>query len=1388
MGIKYYWVYILGVMLVVGSSNSTAQELVPGFYHKTFTVENGLPVNTITDVELSDDGYVWVSTRDGLIRYEGLVRTGNVPYTIFNMGNTDVFQSNVFSRIYKSSNNEFFVISSEVNGVQRLIHLKDDSMLSYGTEVGFKGQFNALTFDRQNNLWVINDGKIYQLKDGEWTHEYPEIDLLEYRGNFRFQVDSRNSLWVYAGRNHTLIHIEDGKLKIIGKKEGLQSNRIYSFYKGHNDELWVGTADGLKVIREENVISILPIYERADYTSQNILSDPNVPDRIIYRIDNRLYVIYKDQYQDVTKSLSDIDNSKQSEFKLIGPEESGWLPITNKLFFNNRLVFENESNLSNIAIDRVGGIWFTSRGKLHYLKKTLFDAYTEQSHGIRNSYPIIQDHEGNIWISTLFNGVFVYKDDQFINFDSQFDISIKRTFSILEDKDRNMWFGANSGFFFWDRTNPIEAVQLPDGSDFGPLKAIYQDSNNRIWAGGRDGVYFNSNNKWQPLPIFNEEERVDICFIYEDRNGTIWFGSEGLGLLYFDEEKNQLSSFEFNDQLSSLLARSMYQDKKGIYWIGTNGSGLNRIEFIEGQTEPMVTFYSQNDGLLDQTIHTLQEDQQNRLWMSSNNGIFWVPLSKLNEFASGGISEIYSSFYSEIDGLPGIEANGGMQSTAMKDKAGRLWYSMINGIAVIDPNIVSNNSLDMTTLIEKLMTNEHSYSSPLDGTQLSKDERNLQFSYISYNPAVKPDIIKFRYTLDGYEDNWNTVGNRRDAFYTGVKAGDYTFRVQAATYGAEWTDVESTMTLSIDPYFYETVWFKILSGSAFLMFIYVVFQWRLYQAKAREVELTELVNEQTSKLAEQSKKLLELDKAKSKFFTNVTHELRTPLTLILGPLNDLKKNNRALNHENISNKIELAIRHSKRLLRLVNQMLDISKVEVGTVKVKAQKTNLVDFVDQIVLAFTGLAERKNIELNFNSSKRDIPVYIDVDMMDKILINILSNAFKFTSENGTISLEITDTKNSAKLSISDNGVGIDPEDIENIFKRFYQTNESLNNRRPGAGIGLSLVKELVELHQGDIYVDSTINEGSVFTISIKKGKEHFSIDELIPEGDTVGVGVDDMEAYLDLQIQDIGSNGHNHEKKHHPDHKTILIIDDNADIRKYLYEHLSKSYYILEAEDGNEGIKIARSKLPDIIICDVMMPKMNGYEFCKELKSDTETDFIPVILLTAKADQRDKLEGLDIGADDYIVKPFDIEEVISRADNLISIRKKLMDRFKAPPISITPSELVVKSEDELFLENLKQNIEENLVDEMFGVKELAESMAINRVTLHNKLKKLSKQTPSEVIKEFRLQRAHQLLRQNAGNISEIAYSVGFKSISHFSRVFKEKYSITPSQYSAQEMNS
>ena len=760
------------------------------------------------------------------------------------------------------------------------------------------------------------------------------------------------------------------------------------------------------------------------------------------------------------------------------------------------------------------------------------------------------------------------------------------------------------------------------------------------------------------------------------------------------------------------------------------------------------------------------------MWLSTNNG-----LSKFDP---------ETGVFRNYDEKDGLATSAFIQRVTVKDAQGFMFFGGIGGLTRFHPDSLKDNPnippvvLTDFQLFHKSVPIDPALSenrkigfylskniSRLDGIELSYRENvfSLEFAALDYRNPMKN---QYAYKLEGFNEDWiYTDASSRTATYTNLDPGKYVFHVKGSNNDGLWNEAGTSLQITITPPWWETKpaylgYFLLIVTTLILLYRIRLSRVRLqYQAEMDHLE---------------AERYHEMDELKSRFFANISHEFRTPLTLILGPIDKILS--RIKEREWVPD-LQLVQKQAHRLLQLVSQLLDLSRLEARRLKLQASQRNIIPLLKGTVLSFASLADRKKITLTFNSDREIIQVYCEKDIIVKIINNLLSNAFKFTATGGKIKVDVRtgsdhniDDEGILVITISDTGIGIAPERIDNIFNRFYQVDSSETREHEGAGIGLSLTKELVELHKGNISVESLEGKGTTFTVSLPLGKSYLEPGEIIDEraGESLGSGSLLTEPEF-VSVQQSSTS-----KKGMP---IVLIVEDNTDVRSYIRGYL-EDYRCFEAADGKEGLRLALKKIPDLIISDIMMPKMDGVELCQRIKTDVQTSHIPVILLTAKADIESKLEGLETGADDYLTKPFETKELQARVKNLIDQRRFLRERFRRELI-LEPEDMPVSSIDERFLKQALDLVYEHLDDPDFNVELFSQKIFMSRRHLNRKLKALTDQTTTGFIRSVRLKRAAQLLGQQSATVSEIAFQVGFQDLSYFTQCFHKEFSKTPTVY-------
>ncbi|MBV6422133.1 MAG: Sensor histidine kinase RcsC [Ignavibacteriaceae bacterium] len=743
-----------------------------------------------------------------------------------------------------------------------------------------------------------------------------------------------------------------------------------------------------------------------------------------------------------------------------------------------------------------------------------------------------------------------------------------------------------------------------------------------------------------------------------------------------------------------------------------------------------------------------------------------------------------------------------------------LLFSKTQSLIRFNPDSLRNNEFIAPIVITdfRLFEKSHSFGKEI---QLPYNENYISFEFAALS-FINPEKNQYSYKMEGVDKDWINSGSRRYASYPNLDPGEYVFRVKGSNNEGVWNEEGTSLAIIISPPWWKTWW---AYSSYALIFAFTLYGIRRYEMNRLKMKDKIKLDEAVLKEKE------ETDKMKSSFFANISHEFRTPLTLILGPAEKIYSNT----SDNHIKDADIIRRNSRRLLQLINQLLDLSKLEAGKLKLEASKGNIVSFVKGVALSFESLAESKDISLKINSEKDFIEMYFDKEKMMKILTNILSNAFKFTPEEGNIIVSVKECHaepalpsgrlvsasyskleipkqvrddNVVEIKIRDTGIGIPHEEIPKLFDRFYQVDSSHTREYEGTGIGLALTKELVELHNGRISVESEKGSYTEFTLQFPLGKNNLKDEEIIEERmaesgvilspDKVGTKnlpgeVLNKNQRINSSHQNVGqassvsSRAPQNDNEVNEDKTIILVVEDNYDMRQYIRESLNGNYLIEEAVNGEQGVRKAEKIIPDLIISDMMMPKMDGNELVRILKNDEKTSHIPIILLTAKAGQENKLEGLETGADDYLTKPFDIKELQVRIKNLITIRQKLQDKFsKIGSRTSEINEKKLSSIDEKFMFRVGEVIEKHISEEEFDIEEFCKEVAMSRSHLHKKLKALTGKSASLYVRSVKMVKAKKMIEDQSGNISEIAYSLGFSSPAYFTRCFKEEFGYPPSE--------
>jgi signal transduction histidine kinase/ligand-binding sensor domain-containing protein/DNA-binding response OmpR family regulator len=1341
---------------------------------KRINVDNGLAQNTAMTILQDGKGQLWFGTFDGLSRFNGIeFKTyKNDPSNLTSLSNNQVFKLmedrngsvwagtlNGINR-YNKSTDRF--VRYKLEGASKKYPVLDivqdkSGMIWAGTDGGLfsydplvagsdaflkakicDDKIQCLYIDRQDRMWIGTSQtvKIYDLKNKKLLDLPLALKAQAALANVTVRniiQDHNGSYWI-ATETEGLFFFDahDQKCFNYNTTSGLLSNTVRSVTEIDQREIWIGTKNGLN------------IFHLANHRMKAYQHDPDDPASL--------------SQNSVRCVLNDKEGSK-------------WLGTYNG---GVNVVYNQSDNFFNIGL---------KKGNKNGLSSSVVNA-------------VIEDRDRSLWVGTDDGGL--NHIDSALSENRVYYKNKKTNQELLSNSIKaiadhpapsKLWVGTGNGLKIFDKAShqftDINLIEKPVVKGLIQNYVLLNDSS-RLWVGTNfNGLYCLQAGKvvQHYIPLKNSGRSLgsaNIAAILREGN-HLWIGTKTSGISCLDIKhqtfKNYIADEGNTNGLPNNSILCIFLDSKKRLWIGTDGGGLSYFDPVHE------TFYAitESIGLHNNTIHHISEDQEGRLWVSTNKGISCISFKKFVLPFSG--NEFTINNYTVQDGL---QSNQFITGAGTTTRNGRLIFGGINGVTIFSPNRIKRNMVKPSVGFTDFLILNKSVPFGVRNSPLSKPIDETGEITLSYNQAffsirfaalnyINPDKNQFAFKLEGFSDNeWHFVTNQQMVTYTNLDPGTYHFNLKAANNDGVWNEIPRILKIVVLPPWYKT-WYAYL---AYTILIFVLLYFFNKYSKRTERLKAQLEFESISHLKDQ-----ELAQKKLSFFINMSHEIKTPLTLIMGPIERLIKMNEGNNK--IQHQLSLIQNNSERLVKLINQLLDIRKFDSGNIHLEASGGDMVSFLKEITLAFSGLAISKNIDLNFKSDAKEIPAWFDRDKLEKVIYNLLSNAIKFTSANGAVILSVRLDPASGHeeivITVEDNGCGVPAQKIGKLFTQFYHDEQDQSNIQ-GTGLGLAFSKELVELHHGKIKIDSRPENGAErghtrVEVRLPIGKSHLKRNELIDVKNSEDIAEyvltgPGASAQFSLRKAEIIKNS----DKLKP---VILLVEDNQDVLNFIKAGFEEEFEVWTASDGLEGWGMAKDHMPDLIISDVMMPKMDGIELCRNLKSDIDTSHIPVILLTARTPLIFKMEGLETGADDYVTKPFNFSMLEARVWNLIEGRQKLRSRYQKE-ITLEPRNIAISETDANFLTRVLAFIEMHMGDETLNVEQLSDAVAMHRNTFTKKIKALTGQTAVEFIRSIKLKRAAQLLSLGQMNVNEVAYSVGFSDVNHFRKCFKEQFGYTPKE--------
>ena len=1375
---------------------SYAQSQYFNLKFENHSTSDGISSSTCTEIFEDSEGFMWFGTIDGLNRYDGY--TFEIYRPILN-DSTSISNNRINAIVEDTMGNLWIGTSNGLNVFDKKLERFHRIPLHKGTS-NFVEQgeiINDLLFDDTTNfLWVATKNGVIKINltetlssdDQNLTFEHyvtqkENEESIDNNDVTDVIKDKDGGIWAITEGDYLNLYNVNSKLFLR-----VQINILDAYKLNHkpkevlidNDgDFWIG-----------NNLSKLIFWDR---TKNEFKQIPSIGDHIpifhMYQDKRGIIWIATDgdgiYLFDKNKGLiQHIVHSPTNEFSLPNNQPSKILEDKNGIFW----VATYNEGISKLVLSK------SAFGHYYYEldKKNGLSAKIAQS--------VLQDSSGELWIGTDGGGLNLFneKNKSFKHYraDSKdpYALSSDKIVYLLESFDKSIWVCTWDGGLnkFNPRTEKAEQYKYDTENPFSigqnTVWCAVEDSEHRLWLGTQtEGLnLFNPKSK----KFYKFKNRIGdstslvsnfVFSIFIDSQKRLLIGTSlGLSIVELDSLNNYIpTKIEFKELKEKPIEGNrinyITEDHNGNIWLGTD------IGMCQLNPElKLERFYTTTDGLPNNLILGIEEDYNNNLWITTKSS-----LSKLE------IKENVFYNFNTQDGVQGVE----FQSKSIdKTNDGRIIAGGINGFNIFNPDEVVLKSQSLKPIITKLkMFNEvvkvgQRYNNKIVLNQsisntntlaLKYNQGFLSFDFVAFH-YKNQQRVKYMYRMLGLHEDFISVGEERSANYSSIPPGDYVFQVKASVDG-KWEDAESTViNINISPPFWKTWWAYLIYILLFLVLFWVVMHY-----------YTKIIKEE---------KEHELDQMKLRFFINVSHELRTPLTLILNPIDKILSV--FDKPEDVKSSALTIQRSARRLLYLVNQLLDFRKMDLGKDPLKLIQSDFIKFGKDIFLLFEDLAETKKIEYKFDSSVKTLSSVFDPDKVEKIITNLLSNAIKFTEREGSINLSISKVTFSKKerlkcglkkngrgefvqIKVKDTGVGFKQEHLKNVFNRFFHA----DNTRTGTGIGLNFTKGLVELHGGKIYVESEYKKGSLLTVLLpinpkmsdkQKVENNFkhefkNYDLNIVKSAEYEIAIsNENDDTIEIVSEDKGS-----------EKPSLLIVEDNKELRKHLKNELQNSYKIIEAVNGVKGMEMIKKHYPEIIISDIMMPEMDGFELCRLVKTEIETCHIPVILLTARNLEEDKIEGYKTGADEYLPKPFNINVLKARVKNLLDAKKRLRDKFAAMGGVLASSEVTSNTLDEAFLDKATKAIIDNISDVDFKLDNLLKEIGIGRSQFYRKINSLTGQNPSSFIRTIRLKYASELLLKRENSIKEITYMSGFNSMAYFSKTFRELYKLTPSQFVEQK---
>lgn len=1324
--------------------------------------------SVISAMAQSKTGFVWIGTDNGLFRYDG--------YTFKKFSRDRKTQghlsNNHINALLEDQDGNLWIGTSHGLNLYNK-NTNDFTPIGISNVKGGSNYVSSLVLDGDRNLWVGTFGGIKKIKKSA-----KNLENLDRRS----ELSKSRVLTLFYDADYGIFAGTSAGLRCFDPKTGkqkqlprslsanseLKNAKVKKIVKTRKGDLWFGTETSGAFWLSDNGQRLLQF--RHDPADPSSISSNWVDD--VVQLDGHTIWL-------ATKGGLSIFNTSKSTFTRIKHNPDNLYSLS-------------DNNLKCFMKDRTGSVWIgTSAGAINIynpsnLNVTRISEGTKSGSGLSNASAssVLRENNHSIWVGTSGGGLNFLDLSRSISgsyaIDGAYEKNIKNIITCLARRDdRTLLCGTYNGLFEFD-TASKQFTQIPLGAAYSgsperPITAIMVDDKT-IWV-GTDGnglieilpngelIHYNSGSAPGSLSD-------NFVMALENRSGGIWITTQN-GLNFLDKKRGEITRIYKASNAKPLDNNSltvMFTDSRKRLWIGADYDGL----YYLNELNQKFLVLNKEKGFTDAAVKSIAEDAEGNLWVGAEDFLFKIKIKNNGRNLKDSDFEI-----SRFSGTDGIAVKQFLYNSATTLNASALVFGTSKGLLIFDPKKLVKPSGNPPIILTKLIVNNEVVEAGQDNEILKKPISEtsqitidygkgyigLEFSSLNF---INPQKSKYAYKLESSndKDQWHYIGTQNRINLSNLDAGSYTLSIKSTNGYDNGNSNIRTLEIIVLPPWYRTWWAYLFYFIVFAAANYLVYRFIKYRLKLRrEIFMEQVENERKE----------EILTTQINFFTNISHEIRTPLTLIKGPVEELLSYD---NDPKTNAKLKTIKQNSDRLMKLVNELLDLRKAEKGYMKIYCQRQDIVAFSFEIFESFRGLADEKNIDFKFVLNANVIIAYFDKNQMEKVIYNLLSNAFKFTKKNGKIVFSVekgAPEENAVYIKVKDNGIGIPENNRHSVFDRFFQVDDR-GVQNMGSGVGLALSKNIVELHKGEITTPDEPGTWAktVFQIKLQLGNQHLS------ENQIVDVSADELQPQKVEPSPVIQP-----EKVQFPDFpdktkKTLMVVEDNEDVRRFIASVLELDYNLVEFGNGLEAVNFLDNELPDLVISDIMMPEMDGIELCRIIKTNESTNHIPVLLLTAKASIDNKIEGLSTGADAYITKPFSTQELKLSIANLLSaqdiLRKKYSGNF------IIDSDLSsISTPEEQFIKKLMRIIEENLENSEFDVNMLVDRIGMSRTILYKKVTALTNQSVANLIKQIRLKKAADIILNTTHPISEVAFMVGFNDRKHFSREFKKVYNVSPSAY-------